>query len=102
MICEQCPSEMRKGVQIKCDYALLVIKVLAIVLHPVTQGPIVGSIANVLDALNQALSPMVYFKIAVPVFFVVVLASLFGSVRVNWKKIVTRWQRLVEVGKDKR
>ncbi|EHC71344.1 hypothetical protein LTSEMON_6436 [Salmonella enterica subsp. enterica serovar Montevideo str. S5-403] len=45
---------------------------------------------------------MVYFKIAVPVFFVVVLASLFGSVRVNWKKIVTRWQRLVEIGKDKR
>nr|QZX60927.1 uncharacterized protein [Enterobacter cloacae subsp. cloacae] len=50
-------------------FGLLVIKVLAIVLHPVTQGPIVGSIANVLDALNQALSPMVYFKIAVPVFF---------------------------------
>lgn len=43
-------------------FGLLVIKVLAIVLHPVTQGPIVGSIANVLDALNQALSPMVYFK----------------------------------------
>ncbi|WP_366543261.1 hypothetical protein [Salmonella enterica] len=83
-------------------FGLLVIKVLAIVLRPVTQGPIVESIANVLDALNQALSPMVYFKIAVPVFFVVVLASLFGSVRVNWKKIVTRWQRLVEVGKGKR
>lgn len=52
--------------------------------------------------LNQTLSEMTYFKIAVPVFCVVALASLFGSVGVYWRKIATRWQRLVEVGKDKR
>ncbi|EHJ2405762.1 hypothetical protein J9Z98_003991 [Salmonella enterica] len=83
-------------------FGLLVIKVLAIMLHSGAQGPIAGSIANVLDALNQAFSPMVYFKIAVPVFCVVVLASLFGAVRFNWKKIAIRWKILVEIGKNKR
>ncbi|WP_079902042.1 hypothetical protein [Salmonella enterica] len=83
-------------------FMLLVIKMLAIMLHSGAQGPILGYIASAIDSLNQTLSEMTYFKIAVPVFFVVVLASLFGSVGVNWKKIASRWQRLVEVGKDKR
>ncbi|HCQ8372925.1 TPA: hypothetical protein OMD73_005233 [Klebsiella pneumoniae] len=83
-------------------FGLLVIKVLAIMLHSGAQGPIAENIANVLDALNQAFSPMVYFKIAVPVFCVVVLASLFGAVRFNRKAIVIKWRRLVEIGKYKR
>ncbi|EAQ1395161.1 hypothetical protein ABHY64_004483 [Yersinia enterocolitica] len=83
-------------------FGLLVIKVLAIMMHSGAQGPIAGSIANVLDALNQTFSPMVYFKIAVPVFCVVVVAALFGAVRFNRKEIAIKWRRLVEVGKYKR
>lgn len=89
-------------VLVSSGFMLLVIKMLAIMLHAGAQGPIPGYIASAIYSLNQTLSEMTYFKIAVPVFCVVALASLFGSVGVYWRKIAARWQRLVEVGKDKR
>ncbi|CAH0298859.1 hypothetical protein WB91_08725 [bacteria symbiont BFo1 of Frankliniella occidentalis] len=82
-------------------FMFLVIKMLAIMLHSEAQEPVPGYIASAIDSLDQTLSEMTYFKIAVPVFCVVALPSLFGLVGVNWKKIAARWHRLVEVGKDK-